>query len=210
MPALPSLADIKTYIGLTGTGDDTLLTALRLDAIAQVERDTGRTFASSSNVTTRYSTDGQAAIVVHDRPFSDASRVITWLGVALIEDTSVWMLPDRRDPNVSTIIQLRYFDTRYVRDFNWFDGNHDNPRWGQSGTPNDLVISGIIGHPFPAQDVGWAVKYQTARLYWQAKSGASGIVMTPTGEEVDVEGESGRYDKFVKEWTIKTAVAVVG
>lgn len=209
MPVIPPLADIKTYLGITGTQDDTLLTALRLDAISQVERDTGRTFSSSSNVTTRYSTNGNTSLVVHDRPYVDASRVITWQGSVLSEGTSVWMLPDRRDGNITTTIQLTPFDTTYVRDFNWFDGNHDNPRWGQSGTPNDLTIIGIIGHPFPAQDVGWAVKYQTALLYWQAKSSASGIVVTPTGTEVDVEGESPRYERFVREWTIRTAVASV-
>lgn len=204
----PSLPDVKNYLGLTTTADDALILSLLPDAVAAVERDTGRTFASGSNSTTRYSTDGQAALVIHDRPYTDASRTVTLGGVTMVENTNIWFLPDRRDPAIATVIQLRYFDSNKVRDFNWFDGNHDSPRWS-GGTPNDLVIAGIIGHPSPRSDVLWAFKYQAASLYFAAKSGASGVVYTPSGDPVDIDGESLRYQKFIAEWKIKTAVTVV-
>lgn len=209
----PSLPDVKTYLGLTTSADDALILSLLPDAVAAVERDTGRTFASGSNVTTRYSTNGDSSLVIHDRPFTDASRTVTWLGVTMVEDTNVWFLPDRRDGNISTTIQLRFYDTSragwYKGDPYWFDKNLDNARFG-SGAPNDLVISGIIGHPSPKADVLWALKYQAALLYYGAKSGAAGVVFTPTGESISVDGEATRYKKFVSEWRIRTAVTSVG
>lgn len=213
---LPSLSDEKTYLQLTTTGDDALLTSLQADAISAVERDTGRTFASGSNSVTRYSTDGQTSIVIHDRPYTDASRTVTLGGVTMNESGSsanVWFLPDRRDQAITTTIQLRYYDTSridwYKADPQWFDKNLDNPR-GYGASPNDLVITGVKGHPFPQADISWAVKFSWAVLYFAAKAGASGVVYTPTGEPIDIDGESLRYQKFVREWRIRTAVAIGG
>jgi hypothetical protein len=86
-----------------------------------------------SNVTRRYSTDGQTALTVHDRPYNDATRVVSWLGVALVQDTNYWLLPDRRNPDVGTVIQLRPFDMGqsawYKADPLWWDKNLDRRRW---------------------------------------------------------------------------------
>lgn len=213
MPPLPSLSDVKLYIGLTTTTDDALLTSLMPQAISAVEHDTGRSIASGSNSTTTYSTDGNATLVIHDRPRVDATRTVSWLGVTMTEGTNVWFLPDRRDENVVTTIQLRFYDTGtadwYKTDPQWFDKNLDSRAYGR-GAPNDLVISGIKGMPFPSADIVWAVTYQTASMYFLAKSGASGTVYTPTGEPISVDGESLRYQKFIAEWKIHTAVASVG
>lgn len=210
MPPLPSLSDIKTYVGLTGSQDDALLNSLRVDAIAAAGRDTGRTFSASSNTTTMYSSDGNSSLTVHDRPITDASRIVTLAGTTMTENVNVWFLPDRRDPNISTTIQLRVYDQSrgewYKSDPMWWDKNLDRRGYGP-GYPNDLIISGILGIPFPASDVCWAVKFKWASLYWQAKSSASGVVSTPGGTEIDVEGESRRYDRFVSQWSIRTAVA---
>ena len=107
---LPTVADLKTYLGITGSQDDVLLAQTIVDAVGKAERDTGRVFAAASNVRTTYSTDGQASIVIHDRPFTDPSRVVTIDGVTSSEGTNVWFLPDRRDQNISATIQLRYYD----------------------------------------------------------------------------------------------------
>lgn len=210
MPTLPSLSDIKTRLGVTTTGDDTLLTALLADAIAQVEHDTGRSVASGSNSTTTYSTDGQAALIVHDRPLTDASRTVRLSGTALTENTDVWFLPDRRDENITTTVQLRMFGTGPFRDRYWFDGNHDNPRYQLGGTPNDLVITGIKGHPFPNQDIVNGIATLTTFLYWKAKSGGSGQVVSPQGAVVDLAELDEQYARFVLRWRIRTAVSGVG
>jgi len=210
---LPSLADVKTYLGLTGTQDDALITSLLPFGVARAEHDTSRTFSSSSNVTTRYSTDGQATLVIHDRPYVDASRTVQWLGVTMTEGTNVWFLPDRRDQNITTTIQMRYFDVGtanwYKVDPQWWDKNLDR-RWIVGGAPNDLVIAGIIGMPFPDAEATGAITVLDAWLYWRAKSGASGTVYTPTGDPIALTDTPAIYQDFVRNWTIRTAVASVG
>ena len=207
---LPTVSDLKTYLGITGAQDDALLAQCIVDAVGKAERDTGRTFAAASNVRTTYSTDGRAWMVIHDRPFTDASRTVTVDGVTMTEGTNVWFLPDRRDQNVTASIQLHDFDRTsadwYKVDPNWFDRNLDRPRRG-SGTPNDLVIDGVAGHPFPDDDVVGAIRLLEAWLFWNAKSGASGAVQLPTGESLDLEAEPPRYAEFVRNWRIRTAVA---
>lgn len=207
---LPTVTDLKTYLGITGSQDDTLLAQTITDAVGKAERDTSRTFATASNVTTRYSTDGQSSIVIHDRPFTDSTRVVTVQGVTQTEGTGFWFLPDRRDQRITATAQVRYYDTSrgdwYKADPFWFDKNLDSPRYA-SGPPNDLVITGIIGHPFPSDDVVGAIRLLCAWLYWNAKSGASGVVQLPTGESLDLEAEPPRYQEFVRNWKIRTAVA---
>lgn len=209
MPALPTLADLKTYLGITGAQDDVLITQIITDAVGKAERDTGRTFAAASNTTTRYSTDGQSSLIIHDRPYTDPSRTVTLGGVTMVEGTNIWFLPDRRDQNITATIQLKYYDRQgewYKGVFDWFGKNLDNPRY-LSGSPNDLVISGIIGMPFPDDDVVGAIRLLMAWLYWNAKSGASGVVQLPTGESLDLEAEPDRYAEFVTNWRIRTAVS---
>jgi hypothetical protein len=213
MPPLPTLSDAKARLGLTTTGDDTLVTGLLADAIAQASHDTGRTFSAASNVTTRYSTDGQASLVIHDRPYTDASRVVTLGGSTQTEGNGVWFLPDRRDQNITTTIQLRYYDTAlpdwYKADPAWFDRNLDRRNY-TNGSPNDLVITGIIGMPFPDQDVTNGILTLLSFLYWKQKSGGSGIVNGPTGELVELADLDAQYARFVERWRIRTAVSSVG
>lgn len=207
---LPTVTDLKTYLGITGSQDDVLLAQIISDAVGKAERDTGRTFSTGSNYTTRYSTDGQSSIVIHDRPYSDSTRTVTLLGVSMVEGTNIWFLPDRRDQNVTVTIQLKYYDRSrgdwYKADPQWFDKNLDNPRY-LSGSPNDLVITGVKGQPFPSDDVVGAIRLLEAWLYWNAKSGASGVIQLPTGENLDLEAEPPRYQEFVRNWRIRTAVS---
>lgn len=212
MPPLPSLSDAKTYLGLTSTGDDALITERLATAVGMAERDTSRVIAASSNATTRYSTNGETIVAIHDRPYADGSRTVTWNGATMIEGTNVWFLPDRRDEGISTTIQIRPFDTVgewYKADPYWWDKNLDSRRYGISGIPNDLVIAGIIGMPFPKQDVVGAILVLTSFLYWRAKSGASGVVTTPTGTEVLLADTPPEYQAFVRDWRVRVAVAGV-
>lgn len=211
---LVTLTEVKTMLGITGTGDDLLIASVASNASAMAEQDTSRIFAVTSNVTHRYSTDGQASLVIHDRPYNDATRVVTVNGVTMVEGTNVWFLPDRRNQDVSATIQLRYYDTSvphwWAADPQWFDKNLDSPRYLiSSGSPNDLVITGTVGHPTLPNDVRMAVLELAAWLYWRAKGGASSYVSTLTGEEIDLSVLPMVYQLMVRNWTIRTAVASV-
>ena len=210
---LPTRSDLKTYLGLTSTTDDSLIDQLLPIGLGLAERDTGRTFASSSNTTRTYSTNGQAVVAIHDRPVTDASRTITWNGATLVEGTNAWLLPDRRDPNISTSLQIRGFDLGqadwYKSDPQWWDKNLDRSRYSV-GIPSDLSITGIIGHPFPRDEVSGAILILDAFLYWRAKSGATGAAYTLTGEEILLSQTPPEYQTFVRTWRVELAVAGVG
>ena len=204
-----TLTEIKTYLGKTGTDDDVLIASIASNATAMAERHTGRFFAVASNVTTRYSTDGQASLTIHDRPYNDATRVIRVGGVVYTEDTNVWLLPDRRNPDVVNTLQLRYYDRDwYAKSFSWFDANLDNPR-AYGGAPNDLVITGTVGHPVTPPDVKMAVLELAGWLYWRAKGGASSFAETLTGTEVDLSLLPQSYQVMVQNWRLRTSVASV-
>ena len=212
-----SLAEQKTFMGLTGTQDDQLLSNLILQAQAQVESDTGRTFAYTSNTTSTYSTDGEAVVRVRDMPAAASnSRTVRLSGAVLTANVNYWLLPDRNNPQVSTMLQIRPFDRSHPMWYkafpNWFDANMDSPRyWATIGSPNDLVIDGPEGHPTPVPaDVVGMIKLKCQLLYWQNKAGASGTVATPTGDLIDLSSRDPvGYDEFVRGWRIRTAVAGV-
>lgn len=215
--SIVSLAEVKTYLGLTGTTDDQLIATCITAAEGRIERDTGRVFAYSSNVTRTYSSDGQASIIIRDVPaYASNFQTVTLNGATMTNGAGYWLLPDRRNPDVSVTLQLRYYDTSkanwYMADPQWWDKNMDSPRYALSaGSPNDVVISGPEGHPTPPPgDVVGMHKVMAALLYWQAKSGASGTVTTPSGETIDLSADPVGYDVFVRDWKTKTWVASVG
>jgi hypothetical protein len=208
----PSLADIKTYLGITGTGDDTLISSCLLSAVAQAEADTGRRFAYASNTVQTWSSDGQTLVRIYDVPRTDATRTITLSGVTLTEGTNAWLLPDRRNSDVSTTLQLFAFDRTgdwYKSDPQWWDKNLDS-LFGRYGTdPLDVRVSGFIGHPTWRDDVTEQVKFLTAWFYWRAKSGASGVIQLPGGQEIDLGAEPLSSPQFVANWAVRTQVSSV-
>lgn len=210
MQPLVTLPELKTYLGLTGTQDDLLIASVASNATHIVEQDTSRRFAVSSNVTRRYSTDGNASLIVHDMPYSDSSRTVAYNGVALTQDTDYWLLPDRRNPETSTTIQMRHFSAESWRHHpQWFDRNYDR-RPLYAGTPNDLVITGVEGHPTHSLrlDVRQKATELAALLYWQAKAGRSGFVTAPDGTEVDLSADRpDGWERFINDWRIRTAVS---
>ena len=212
MPA-PSLSELKTYLGLTGTSDDALLTTCIASGLAQAEHDTSRVFASGSNKVMDYSTNGQVLVQIVDIPKTDSTRVVTLNGVALTETQGYWLLPDRRNSDISTTIQLAAFDTNradwFKSDPQWWDKNLDT-FWRRYGAiPLDLRVSSAVGHPTWTNDVYEQVRFLAAWFYWRAKSGASGVIQTPTGEEIDLGAEPTSSPVFIHNWRIRTAVAGV-
>lgn len=208
---LVTLTELKTYLKITGTSDDGLLASCASNASIQAEQDTSRIFAVTSNVRHVYSTDAQTSLTIHDRPYTDGTRTITLNGVTLTEGTNVWFLQDRRNPDVSTTIQLRAYDRGpdwYKSDPMWWDKNLD--RLDRRGSvPNDLVIEGTVGHPSTPLDVKQAVTELAAAMFWKAKSGASGVVFTATGEQTTVAELEDRYQRFIENWRIRTAVQAI-
>jgi hypothetical protein len=214
LPLIVSLDELKTYLGFSGpTGDDALLASVASNATAQAEADTGRYFSVRSNHTERYSSNGQASLTILDVPYEDSGRTVTWLGATLVADTNYWLLPDRRYTATADTLQLRYYDYSrpdwWKASPNWFDANLD--RHGALGaSPNDVVVSGTHGMPNNGpNDVHQAVLELAAWFYYRAKSGASGFINSPTGEEIDLGALPDAYAQMVKNWRVTTGVAAI-
>lgn len=220
MPPLVTLSQLKAYLGTTGTQDDARIASAASNASIMAERDTGRVFAVSSNVTRRYSTGGQSSLVIRDRPYDDPLRTITLNGVTLTEGTDVWFLTDRNNGDVSITVQLRQYDYShtdwYKADPLWWDRNLDRGNYGYYGnygsaqSPNDVLeITGVEGHPSLPLDVYQGVLELAAFLYWNEKSGASGFVQNPQGDQVELGEYPEAYRRLVRNWKVRTSVAGV-
>lgn len=212
---LVTLTDIKTALGKTGTDDDLLIASIASNATAQAENDTSRIFSVTSNVAHTYSTDGSAVVEILDRPRSDATRTMTLYGAALNETgtgANVWLLPDRRNQDVSIAVQVRPFDTSsadwYKGDPQWFDKNLDRRRY-TNGMPNDLVITGTVGHPVLDKGVFAGVLELACWMYWRAKGGVSSYASTLSGTEVDLANLPELYQVMVDGWKVRPHVAAV-
>jgi hypothetical protein len=206
--ALVSLDELKTYLGIAGTAEDALLASIASNASARAERDTHRAFSVTSNVTRTYSTDGADLIAIRDIPRTDASRVVTKSGSALVEGESYWLIPDPRNPDVSTEMQLRAFTDLgpgYKSDPLWFDKNLDLAwdKYGRSALPNDLTVEGVEGHPELPLDVRAAILELAGWMYWRSKAGGAGTVQLPTGEDVALTELPPGYAEFVMRWSLR-------
>lgn len=215
MAVAPTVDEVKTYLQIPSatTTHDALLASLIPAAVAFMERHTGRTISSSSNVETRYNTDGQDAIVIHDRPWSDPSRVVQFNGTTMTENTDVWFIQDRRHTHLTTTIQLRQFTGRgrwWLADQGWFDKNLDiwARKWNNSGMPNDLTITGIIGHPIITEDTKHAWIAMTGYLFKQ-KDAAGNTTFSPDGFAIDISELPAVVQQWIANWRIRTAVVAI-
>lgn len=210
---LVTLTDIKQALGKMGTDDDLLIASIASNASAKAENDTSRIFAVASNVTHTYSTDGQASVDILDRPVSDSTRTITWLGATLAEGKSAWLLPDRRNQDVSTVLQVRPYDTGaaewWKADPMWWDKGLDVRRY-PGGMPNDLVITGTVGHPVLDGEVRAAVIELACWMYWRTKGGVSSYSSSLSGTEVPLDKEPEVYRSMVDGWKVRPHVGLVG
>lgn len=215
MPVIPSRSEVKAFlqIPVSTTTHDALIDSLIPAAVGTLERMSGRQISASSNVQTTYSTDGSSSLVIHDRPYTDPSRSVQLDGTTLTENQDVWFIQDRRDPNVTATIQLRQFTGSgewWKADPDWFNKNLDiwARRWGESGMPNNLTITGIIGMPLITYDTHHAIIEMTGYLFKQ-KDAAGNVTFSPEGAILDIQDLPTPVQAWLINWRIRTAVSVI-
>lgn len=141
-----TIADLKAYTGITGTGDDTLLYEMVLRAQAAIERYTGRVFEVTTS-TTRYFD-----------AIADVAGAVLWFGTDCASITTV----TNGDAD-STVITSAYYVTEprnttpyyAIRllsssGYSWeYTNDPENAiqvsaKWGYSLTPPDDVVQACI------------------------------------------------------------------
>jgi hypothetical protein len=211
--SLISLPELKTYLGITGTSDDGLLASCASNASAIAAADTSRVFAVSSNVTRRYSTDGQTALTVHDRPYNDATRVVSGSAWRSCRTRTTGSCPTAATPTSarsSSCGPSTWASRPGTRPIPCGGTRTSTGGAGSGGVPNDLVVTGTEGHPVLPDDVRQAVTELAGWLYYRAKAGTSGFAATPNGQQVDLAEYPPTYQRFVTHWRLRTGVGVVG
>lgn len=110
--AYATTADVKTYLGISATTDDALLTALIAEAQEMIDRAAGQTFEASTN-TTRYFDaikDVDGLTLVLDKPLASINSVTNGDGVAVTSgqyvteprnDTPYWAIRLKNSAGVS-------------------------------------------------------------------------------------------------------------
>lgn len=200
MAALISLSDLRTSLGITGSSEDVLLASIASNASARWELDTSRRFTYASNVVRRYSTEGRLYIPIEDVPVTDATRVVTLDGAALVEGQSYWLIPDRRNPDVSVSLQLGAFGPGFWRsDPGWFDKNLDR-LWARGAQPLNLEVTGCHGHPTLPGTAQAGILALGTWMFYRAKSGGSGTVALPSGQSADLSELPPGYSDAVEAW----------
>ena len=134
-------------------------------------------------------------------------------GATITQDTDFHFIQDRRSPYVTAMIQLQPFTGRpdwYKADPDWWYKNLDtwSAKWGNSGMPNDVVITGIIGMPILTDDTWHAIVEMTGYLFKQ-KDAASNVVFGPDGTILDIGDLPTPVQAWIVNWRIRTAVGVI-
>ena len=166
--AYTTLAEVKTFCKVEGTGDDTLLTALMNSAEQIVEHYTGTVFdvASATDQTyTRYHTDEESRFNGRTLYFYD--YLATSTGVTITDSPTVIYLPEDGPP---------YYGCR-ITDGSWaYPTVTVNGKWGYSE-------SGSV----PA-DIEVAVWGICKWLYDAGDSQSSEMIVTPEGQVLIPDG----------------------
>lgn len=217
-------ADVRDYLTLNAAASSgyssALITSNIKAASAWIERATNRYFGDRPALTLTLTTQGVAAV---DLPGFRSVTSVTKNNTALTANETYWLLPDAMATGLYTGISFRAFLPRpdgpnYLHFSDWFDRNLDSPLWpgnwapNYGSLPNDLVVVGDAGYadadlPY---DLRLAVKAQ-ASLYTLGKDQtATGSLVTPDGNIVDLTGLARIVNEFVSTWRIGLGAVSVG
>lgn len=214
-PSLVSEAAVRELLDLEQSGSskygsDLIGSNIRA-ASWMLERATRRIFRDESNLTLRFSTDGQARILI---PGLRTASTVTQNSSSLTVDESYWLIPDMQQTGLYTGIQVRPWATNsggpwYLSIPDWWDRNLDSPYWTRGGgrpgaLPNDLVITGAWGYteatlPEPVRD---ATKVLAAFKTLRPDAFLSGARVTETGI-YDLSRFPIEVQSFIADWRLE-------
>lgn len=197
--------DVRTYANIDGTtarySDANIGSNIRA-AARFLQKVTGRQWQAET-ATKVFTTGGEAQLSIPDlRSVSSVSLQ----NVALIQDTSFWLIPSRQDQAVYTAVQIRPFNSRgrgYLANPQWFDRNLDRDwyRGGyDTGLPNDLSIVGNWGWAPITEDVQHAVKVLASFYLLRPDALLANARQGPDGSVFDLSALPQEVRDFIHEW----------
>lgn len=192
-------SDVKTYLGLTGADDDTLLAALVTRAQKWIDDYTGRVFESSTTATTRRFTVGKhtdGRMLFLDEDLSSVTAVVNLADASAtqtISATEYVTHPRNRTP---------YYALELLGSSNKSWDYADDPemgitvsgRWGYStSAPADIVHACV-------RLAGYMYRQKDAQVYDTTIVPGSGEMIIPKGIPLDVKQILDPYRQKVSVW----------
>lgn len=182
MTAYATVAELKSYLGISGAGDDALLAALLDRASAAIDAYTNRSFAAG--YATRYfdaaAVDGD--VLTLDGDLFEATTVTTGEGRTV---TRYWLLPRNAGPPYHQIKLKEAAEADWAFDT---DGEIEvYGLWGYSAEPPDDVVHACI------RLAAYYYKQKDAQVFDVTALPEQGVISVPKGLPADVKLLLGRY-----------------
>lgn len=217
--------DVRAYLGTqadSGKWTEANATDSIKAATAYLATVTARQFTRFTGIK-QFSTNGMASLTIPD--LVSATEVLQD-GVALIEKSSYWLLPDAKQDGISTGIQLRSYSAIgdgpwYMGRSDWWDRGLDMPNPLHYGSaPNDLAIDGTWGYDehtdtpvggevFLPDDAAFAIKVMAAFYLLRPDSVLGNVSVTPEGAVRTYTQLPLEVRAFIDEWRLGAQAVLV-
>lgn len=183
--AYATIAELKSYLGITEGTDDTLLSNLLDRASAAIDAYTGRSFEASYG-TRYYNSDAvDGDVLTLDGDLYSASSITNGEDQSI---TEYWLLPRNAGPP--------YFQIKLkeASDYSWsFDTNGEIEvygLWGYSNEPPDDVVHACI------RLAAYWYRQKDAQVFDVTALPEQGVITVPKGMPPDVKLLLDRYRKI--------------
>lgn len=189
--------NVKDYLGLSSTGDDTLIAALIVRAQKWLDTYTGRVFESSTG-TRRFTVgkDTDARTLYLDEDLVSVAAIVNKADAATTETISAseyTTLPRNRTPYYA----IRLLDSS-DKDWDYDDdpemGITVSGAWGYSATPPSDIVHACV------RLTGYLYRQKDAQVYDTTVVEGAGVTQIPVGIPKDVQIILAPYVKKIAVW----------
>lgn len=174
--AYASLTELKSYLGISSIGDDTLLTALLARAQKAVESYCGRVFEQTSETTRYYRADAVQDDVLWLDDDLLSVTTLTNGDAVVISSAGYWLEPRNTTPYYAIRLKSTYYWT--------FDTDGEvsvKGRWGYSATaPVDVAHATI-------RWAAYLYRQRDAQVFDVTAEPSLGMITVPKGIPADVK-----------------------
>lgn len=183
--------DVKTYLGISGTGDDTLLTALCARAQAAVDRYCNRTFEASSNTDRKFDAvqDVDGAVLYLDADLASINTVTN--GDATTVTSGQYVTEPRQDTPYYALRLLASSGVAWTYSTDPQNAITVNGKWAYStSAPTDIVHATI-------RWAAYLYRQKDASTFDVTAAPDLGVITVPQGIPADIEKLLAPYRKVV-------------
>ncbi len=182
MSQYATATDLKTYRGVSGTGDDALLNALLVRASNAVDSYTGRRFSASSDTTRYFDAIGDhivgRRILYVDEDLYSVTTVTNGDGNT-ISSTYYTLVPKNTTPHYAIRLKDTYTSV-WTYTTSWEDAISITGKWAYSENPTDDIIQATL------RWASYMYSQKDAQVFDTTAIPEAGVIQIPAGIPQDV------------------------